>query len=298
MKQWIKHLGLRLAGPVDQFLYYFNFFGWKKLDQIAALNRQTQIELALQYREWLAAGRPPLRFDEVEFRAFSQHGEDGILHYLFSVLGTTNRRVVEVCAGDGVECNAANLIINHGWEGMLFDGDAAKLRFGRAYYRRNLNTLPHPPVLIQAWIEAETINSLFLAQGLSGPLDLFSLDMDGVDYWVWEALTCIQPRVIVLEYNAALGPERALTVPYRRDFRAQGRHWGASLPAFVKLGERKGYRLVGVEHSGVNAFFLRSDVGVEWLPTLTPAVCFAQCRAQVIYEQFHGQAMEYPWVEV
>lgn len=58
---------------------------------------------------------PAARVPDVEFKCFSQNGEDGILLYLFSLIGTVNRRAVEICAGDGIECNTANLIVNHGW---------------------------------------------------------------------------------------------------------------------------------------------------------------------------------------
>jgi hypothetical protein len=41
---------------------------------------------------------------------------------------------------------------------------------------------------------------------------------------------------------------------------------GASLPAFVKLARRKGYRLIGCNGIGHNAFFLREDVGRDYFP--------------------------------
>lgn len=275
MKELIKRLGLRLARPVDQLHYYFNFFNWKRSDHISALNRQTQILLSLQYRAWQHIGMPRLRFDEVEFRSFSQHGEDGILLYVFSLIGTTDRRCVEICAGDGVECNTANLVVNHGWTALMIDGDAHKLRFGRAFYARHLNTLHRPPQLVHAWVERDNVNTLITEHGMTGEIDLLSLDVDGVDYWIWKSISCIQPRVVVLEYNAALGYDRALSVPYRPDFRRQGDHWGASLPAFVKLGHRKGYRLVGCDSSRVNAFFVRAGIAEEILPEVEAAACFA-----------------------
>src|SRR5207244_5656293 len=75
-----------------------------------------------------------------------------------------------------------------------------------------------PPKLVHAWITAENINSLLQAQGYSGEIDLLSLDIDGVDYWVWKAIECISPRVVVLEYNNALGPDVSLTIPYQASF--------------------------------------------------------------------------------
>jgi len=48
----------------------------------------------------------------------------------------------------------------------------------------------------------------------------WSLDMDGMDYWIWEAIEVVNPRVVVVEYQDMLGPDNALTVPYRDDFNA------------------------------------------------------------------------------
>ena len=298
MKEQFKRLGLWLSPRIDQLHYYFNFFNWKKIDQVGTVNKQTQILLRLKYGELKYWNMPLPSLDEVEFRSFSQHGEDGILLYIFSLIGTTNKQVVEICAGDGVECNAANLIVNHDWHGWLFDGNAAKIQTGRAFYARHLNTLPHPPKLIHAWIDTENVNALLTEQRLTGEIDLLSLDMDGVDYWICNALTSLTPRVIVLEYNARLGPVRALSVPNRSNFVAQAGYWGASLAAFVQLNRRKGYRLVGCDRSGINAFFIRSGIAEDLFPEVSPEACFARSRAQQLFELQPLPLSGQDWVEL
>ena len=90
--------------------------------------------------------------------------------------------------------------------------------------------------------------------------------MDGNDYWLWEAVSAVNPRIVVCEYNSFLGSQRPLVVPYAADFRRAQAHYswlyyGASLPALEYLGRRKGYQLVGTNSAGNNAFFVRSDVG-------------------------------------
>jgi hypothetical protein len=232
----------------------------------SAASQAAQVALAARWREAARAGGPAESFADVEFRAYSQNGEDGILLYLFSVLGTTNRVAVEICAGDGIECLAANLVVNHGFNGLLVDGDDALLAGGRAFYASNPSTFSLPPTLAQAWIDRETVNDLIAGHGIRGSIDLLSIDLDGVDYWIWDAIEVIQPRVVVVETQCLWGSERAVTVPYARDFRSPlvngfGVYSGGSLPAFVKLGKRKGYRLVGVQRLGFNAFFVRDDVG-------------------------------------
>lgn len=244
-----------------------------EVNRFASLDRKLQILLALEYRR-MNAGMP---LSEIQFRSFSQNGEDGILLYIFSVIGTTNQKVVEICAGDGVECNAANLIINHGWKGLLFDGDPAKVERGRQFYAGLSDTFIRPPELVHAWITRENVNELVRARGFEGEIDLLSVDVDGNDYWIWQALECVRPRVVVVEYNALWGPHRAVTVPYDADFRLDflrtPYYCGASLAAFVKLASEKGYRLVGSDREEINAFFVRSDLGAHLLPEAAAVNC-------------------------
>jgi hypothetical protein len=188
---------------------------------------------------------------------------------------------VEICAGDGVECNSANLIINHGWSGLLFDGDEACIRRGQEFFtRRCQDTFSRPPRLVHAWITAENINALIAEHGFAGEIDLLSLDMDGIDYWIWKALSVCAPRVIIVEFNPAWGPELSRAIPYRSDYRLDATrkpyYLSASLTAWARLAVAKGYRLVGVQRLGFNAIFVRSDLGAEILPEFTPAECFAR----------------------
>jgi hypothetical protein len=239
-----------------------------------------QVLLRLQYREIARRGTDLPDFADVEFRCYSQNGEDGILLYIFSLIGSSNRRVVEICAGDGIECNAANLIVNHGWQGLLFDGSEEQLARGKEFYASCRNTWVSPPTLLQSWVTAENVDGLVSAAGFGGPIDLLSVDVDGNDYWIWKALNVVNPRVVVLEFNALCGPEKSVTISYDPDFRldlsVQPYRCGASLPAFVKLARAKGYRLVGVQSLGFNAFFVRNDVGEALLPERSVHECYAR----------------------
>ena len=237
-----------------------------------------QVQLRLHYQALARRNEPLPSFPDVEFRCFSQNGEDGILLYVFSLIGTINRKVVEICAGDGIECNAANLIVNHGWQGLLFDGDSQQVARGTAFYATCRTTWVSPPTLVNAWITAENVNALVSSHGAVGPVDLLSLDIDGNDYWVWKALDCIQPRVVVLEFNGSCGPDRSVSMSYDPDYRfdvaSEVSRCGASLAAFTKLGRAKGYRLVGLQSFGFNAFFVRDGVGEDLLPAVSPGECY------------------------
>jgi len=189
-----------------------------------------------------------------ETRFLSQHGEDGVLRAIFALIGETNRYFVEFGAGDGRECNSSYLL-KKGWKGLLMDG-------------RPWEGLSQQPVQ-QEFITAENINSIFEKHQVPETFDLLSIDIDGNDYWVWKALSPrYRPRVIVAEYNSNVGPIDSLTINYDPSFKWDGSsYYGASLAALKKLGESKGYELIGCESSGVNAFFVeKSLVKNRFLP--------------------------------
>lgn len=266
-------------------------------------DRLAQISLMLQYQNLIHSGKLLPTFADVEFSSFSQNGEDGICLYIFALIGMENRRSVEICAGTGTECNTANLIINHGFHGLLFDGSEDNIRRADAFYATRRETRTYPPTLVHSWITRDNVNDLIRRHGFDGEIDLLSLDLDGVDYWIWRAIDCVQPRVVVLEFNNLWPADKAVTVPYRPDFTtyytAYGAEYaGASLLAFVKLGREKGYRLVGCQRYGFNAVFLRNGVGDHIFPEIEPSACLQHPYSQHAMNVRLEAVIHKEWVEV
>jgi hypothetical protein len=270
-----------------------------------AIDKAVQQLLRLRYRE-LATRGERVSFEDVELKFFSQNGEDGIILYLFSLIEPTTRRSVEICAGDGIECNTANLVVNHGWEALLVDGSKELLDRGRAFYTNGVDTWFYPPRLVDAWVTAESVNQLVTENGFAGEIDLLSLDMDGVDFWVWKALDCVNPKVVVAEFNPALGPDRSVAHPYDPSFSLQesiaaGAHQfylGASLRAWTRLAALKGYRLVGIQRYGFNAFFVRNDLCTTLLPAVDPADLPVHPAAVLGIADFAPVVDSYDWVQI
>jgi len=203
-------------------------------------------------------------FKREEFRAYSQNGEDGLLLFIFSKIGTTNKTTIEFGVGDGSQCNSANLILNFGWNGLFMEGSKDAVQRGLNYFKhKGITALQFKNV----FITVENINQLIADSGISGEIDLLNVDIDGNDYWVWQAINNVNPRVVVVEYNSSFGADRSISVPYAPDFNRWEKHgsgWyhGASLSALTKLGNQKGYDLVACDSTGVNAFFVRKDINV------------------------------------
>ena len=264
-----------------------------------------QRQALLAFRKLSASGGtlPPVQ--ETGFKVFSQTDEDGILLYLFSLIGPTNKLAVEICAGDGIECNTANLIVYHGWHGLLVDGSAELAEQGKRFYRANPATRIFPPQSTSAWITRDSVNHLLQTNGFAGEIDLLCVDMDGVDYWIWKEIQIISPRVVVVEYQDILGPDRSVTVPYRDDFVASHypvtdgmpNYCGASLKAFAKLAAAKGYRLVGCNRYGYNAFFVKNELA-PGLKTVAVADCFSHPKVQWGIKHRWPTVEHLPWTEV
>ncbi|MBN1256896.1 MAG: hypothetical protein JXA52_04250, partial [Planctomycetes bacterium] len=149
-----------------------------------------------------------------EYKAFSQYGEDGLLLYIFSQIGIANFSFVEIGIGTGRECNTAALSIYFGWHGLLIDGDADNVKLARAHYGACLGRETERVKVAPGFVTTENVNEIITQHGMAGEIDLLSIDIDGNDYWVWQAIEAVEPRTVVIEYNASFGPEKAITVPY------------------------------------------------------------------------------------
>ncbi len=241
----------------------------------------SQKQIVNQYTSMRKANLLPLPINQVGWRAFSQFDEDGILLYIFSIIGTTNRLAIEIgadCNGDFLEfpeSNITNLIVNHDWQGLIIDASSKNIKKLTRFFKNCRNTSHHPPALIESLIDRQNINQLIKKNGFKDEIDLFSLDIDSNDYWIFKALEVIKPRVLLLEFNHFWRNGEAVTIPYQSNFEEFNEirqknpdYFGASLPAFVKLAKKKGYRLVALNSYRHNAFFVRNDLGKTYLPTI------------------------------
>jgi hypothetical protein len=241
----------------------------------SAVSPATKIALRRYFLEVRAAvgeGRPVPALRDSGFRVLSQDDEDGILIFLLAVVGIGRRRFVDLGAGDCVMAsNCANLALNLGFHGLFVDGDEARIQSGRAFYASSPDTSAFPPRTTHAFLTRENVNDVIRSAGIVGDIDVLSIDIDGNDYWIWEAIDCVTPKIVVIETHTEYRLHDVLA-PYRPDFRwddaRAGEPLGASPVAMTRLAERLGYRLVGGNRYGFNAFYLQSGVAEELVPTV------------------------------
>lgn len=196
-----------------------------------------------------------------EFRVFSQNGEDGILEWLVAKLPMIPHTFIEFGVENYLESNTRFLLMNRNWRGLVIDGSKENIDFIKnqsLYWQHDLTA-------VSSFITAENINTIFKDNNFIGDIGILSVDIDGNDYWVWEAIDVINPAIVVVEYSAVLGDIYPLSIPYQADFyrfnaHYSGQYAGASIAAFNYLAEQKGYQLLGTNSTGVNAFYIRNDL--------------------------------------
>jgi hypothetical protein len=236
-------------------------------------------------------------------RVYSQNGEDGILRYLLSIVGSPARSFVEF--GFGIrENNSLRLVLQEHYNGLYLDGFEPTVRvFNTAARQHGLRNVRAEC----QYLSASNLNEVFQRYGVAAEVDVLSIDVDGVDYWLWQAATSINPRLVAIEFNATMGKEQAVTVPYAADFDRRlmgcyGHYHGASIKAMTNLASRKGYALLGCDSDGCNLFFVRQDLLRPPLFEVAPAVAHRWC-AHLARESkdsltVHDELMRMPLVAV
>ena len=197
---------------------------------------------------------------EVEFKVFSQFGDDGIIQWLVNNLEFQNKTFVEFGVENYRESNTRFLMMNNNWSGLVMDGsesNVAQIVNSEYFWKHDLSAKA-------VFIDRDNINSLLSSSGLNKEVGILHIDLDGNDYWIWKEIDAISPVVVVLEYNSLFGIDRPITVPYDKAFHRTSAHysnlyWGSSLCALHQLSESKGYCFVGCNSSGNNAYFVRND---------------------------------------
>jgi len=220
----------------------------------------------------------PKNFSDYEFQVTSQWGEDGLIQHLINKIEIENPIFVEFGVERYVESNTRFLAANNNWAGLVIDGSKENIQYIKndpIYWQHNIKAEC-------AFIDKENINSLIEKNGISGDIGLLSVDIDGNDYWVWDAINIVNPRIVICEYNSLWGANLPVSTPYNPQFVRSDSHfsnlyYGASIKAFTELAKNKGYSLVGSNKAGNNIFFVRDDL-VSNLDVVAPENAWVQSQ--------------------
>ena len=190
----------------------------------------------------------------------SQYGEDGVIDKILDLIGRAHPWCVEFGAWDGKYLsNTWDLINNRGWSGVLIESDEqrcaalAKLHSGRV-----------AEIFVEcakvSWEGESSLDNVLGRTPIPNNFDVLSIDIDGNDWHVWNALKNYRPRLVVIEFNESAGNEL-----YFVQDADPALNQGASLLALIDLAKRKGYELVATTCG--NAFFVQAEdfpkLGIE-----------------------------------
>ena len=196
-------------------------------------------------------------------KIYSQNDEDGIILYIFKHIGIKTKKFVEIGVENGTECNTTNLLKNFNWKGIQIEGSKKLYNEAKIQIKKILEKKKNNLKLLNIFVTKKNINQI-LKKNCGKEIDLLSVDVDGNDFWIWKAINCVKPRLVIIEYNSFFGSNISATIKYNSKFswnhRNNKSYYGASLKALEKLGKQKKYILVGVDKNGVNAFFVRNDL--------------------------------------
>jgi len=241
-----------------------HFLHFKIRDRFSKEESKRQHQLIEQYRIAKSKNALP-NFSETGFKVFSQFEEDGLLLYVISLIENPVKLFLEFGSDDGVNSNSANLHFHHDWTGLFLDGNEKAIERGRFFYKKWGNKKVKQPTFIHSMITRENINELIAQGGLFGEIGMMSIDIDGNDYWVWEAINLIKPQIVIIETHNEFGLND-IVVPYDASYFYPGKHpdyHGASPIAMNNLAKHKNYRLVGSNELGFNFIFVRNDLAPE-----------------------------------
>lgn len=205
-----------------------------------------------------------------EFKIFSQWGEDGIIQYLTNLIPIKNRTFIEIGVEDFNESNCRFLLMKDNWQGFVIDGSTEninKIKNSYFYWKYAINAF-------HAFVTVENINAVLQESDFHEDIGILSIDIDGNDWFILQAITTYSPRILICEYNETFGKDRKISVPYDANFYRTEKHYsnlyfGASLAAIIFLAEQKGYSFVGINSNCNNAFFVKNDLMNENIPRVS-----------------------------
>ena len=197
--------------------------------------------------------------NDAEEKIFSQNGEDGIIDYVLETLDIKDPKFIEIGVEDYIESNTRLLYHIRNSQGLIIDQsiDVNKLS-------KNLDLWKGRIKVIKEAVGPNNINEIVRKNYFNKNLDLFSIDIDGLDFWVIKELPKNFSKICVAEYNPLFGSELEITVPNIKNFDRTDYHysnlcWGVSLKGLINIMKEKNFIFLGVNNLKNNAFFINKN---------------------------------------
>ena len=204
------------------------------------------------------------KIEDVEFKIFSQFGDDGIIQFLIDKLeiGYDYQNFIEFGVEDYSEANTKFLLLNNNWSGFILDSsdkNIESIKKKNYFWKYDLEAK-------QSFVKKENINELIFNSSMKNKkIGILSIDIDRNDYWIWKEISVIDPMIVIIEYNSTFGQNHKISIPYDKNFDRSKAHysnlyWGASIEALKFLASKKGYKFLTTNSAGNNAYFIKENI--------------------------------------
>ena len=216
------------------FQFITNFFFKSYLQKKQFLNGHSNIITHRKNYENLK------NLNDIEYKVFSQSGEDGIIDFLLSNLNIEKPKFIEIGVGDYSEANTRFLYERCSPKGLIIDC----LNDLENKISKNIKLWTGDLKIVENYINSKNLIKILEENDFMNDIDFFSLDIDGIDYWILEKLPSNFTKVAVIEFNANFGDELEITVPNMENFNRTEYHFsnlcfGMSIKAAINLMEKK-----------------------------------------------------------
>ncbi len=206
----------------------------------------------------------PNKIEDIEFKVFSQFGDDGIIQFLINKLEIDYKffNFIEFGVENYQESNTRFLLINNNWSGLILDSskdNVDQIKNNNFFWKHDLEA-------ISCFVDVENINKIINDSKINKKnIGILSIDIDGNDYWIWNEINAIDPLIVIIEFNSVFGFSEKISIPYQQNFNRTKAHysnlyWGASLEALKYLGNLKGYKFFSTNSAGNNAYFIKKEL--------------------------------------
>ena len=235
--------------------HLFKKYGWRLV-----FYKKIYKGAKLQNRNFKALLDVSSVFSKEKLNVFTTANEDGILLNIFSKINPVTRTFIDIGSNDCINSNCANLAFHHGWYGIFIDGNKTVLERGKHIYKKYFHNYINRFSFIHAIVTAGNINQIINNLVPGNEVDLLCIDLDGNDYFIWDAISVISPRVVITEVQVEKGNTDFIP-EYNQAFELYETDIpkGASPLSMLKLANKKGYELVAANKGCYNLFFVRKD---------------------------------------
>lgn len=167
---------------------------------------------------------------------YSQNGEDGILEYIFNKLNIHKGTFIEFGAWDGKHLsNTFNLFLKN-WDGIYIESDPSRYTTLVHNFRDFRNRVDCVNARV-GYSDTDNLDILIETHSKKRNFDFVSIDVDGLDYFIFDKMKKYLPKVICIEVNSGHHPEYPHIIPEN----IAANNIGQSIKVISELARDKGY---------------------------------------------------------